>query len=107
MDGVLEIITGRERRRRWSTDEKLRFVAALEEAGARVTDIAARYDVCESLVFTWRRQARESVLATLDAPVFMPMQMIDAQRDRRIALRCPLVRPLPLFANIAFPSRDD
>jgi transposase len=30
----------------------------------------------------------------VDAPVFMPMQMIDAQRDRRIALRCPLVRPL-------------
>jgi transposase len=82
MDGVLEIITGRERRRRWRTDEKLRIVAALEEPGARVCDVAARYDVCESLVFTWRRQAREGLLATVGAPVFVPMQMIDAQADR-------------------------
>ena len=27
MDGVVEIITGRERRRRWSVDDKLRRVA--------------------------------------------------------------------------------
>jgi transposase-like protein len=33
MDGVVEIITGRERRRRWSTAEKLRLVAETQEAG--------------------------------------------------------------------------
>jgi transposase-like protein len=27
MDGVVEIITGRERRRRWSVEDKLRIVA--------------------------------------------------------------------------------
>jgi transposase-like protein len=32
MDGVVEIITGRERRRRWSTTDKLRLVAETEEA---------------------------------------------------------------------------
>jgi transposase-like protein len=32
--GAIEIITGRERRRRWSIEEKLRIVAEAEEAGA-------------------------------------------------------------------------
>ena len=62
MDGVVEIITGRERRRRWSTTDKLRFVAETEEAGASVRAVAARHGICESLLFTWRRQVREGAL---------------------------------------------
>jgi transposase len=77
MDGVMEIITGRERRRRWSVEDKLRIVAELDEAGARVCDVAARHGVCESLVFTWRRQVREGILVAPDLPVFMPVQMLE------------------------------
>ena len=62
MDGVMQIITGRERRRRWSVQDKLRIVGDLAEPGARVCDVAARHGVCESLVFTWRRQLRDGVL---------------------------------------------
>ena len=39
-NGTIEIITGRERRRRWSIEEKLRLVGETEEAGARVTEVA-------------------------------------------------------------------
>ncbi len=53
MDGVMEIITGRERRRRWSVQDKLRLVAEMVEPGARVRAITARHGVCESLLFTW------------------------------------------------------
>ena len=35
MDEVVEIITGRERRRRWSVEEKLRVVMETQEPGAR------------------------------------------------------------------------
>jgi transposase len=42
MDGVIEIITGRERRRRWSTEEKLRILAETTEPGAAVRSVAAR-----------------------------------------------------------------
>ena len=55
MDGVVEIITGRERRRRWSVADKLRIVAETQEQGVLVCAVAARHAVCESLVFTWRR----------------------------------------------------
>ena len=48
MDGVVEIITGRERRRRWSTEEKLRLVAEMVEPGGRVRAVAARHGVCDT-----------------------------------------------------------
>jgi transposase len=77
MDGVVEIITGRERRRRWCTTDKLRLVAETEEAGASVRGVAASHGLCESLLFTWRRQVRQGTLvAEADVPVFMPVQMI-------------------------------
>jgi transposase-like protein len=50
-DGTIEIITGKERRRRWSAEEKLRIVAEVAERGAR-------------LLFNWRRQVREGRLGT-------------------------------------------
>jgi transposase len=78
MDGVVEIITGRERRRRWSVQDKLRVVADTQEPGARVCDVAARHSVCQSLVFTWRRQARDGVLVEPEMPAFMPVQMLEA-----------------------------
>ena len=78
MDGVVEIITGRERRRRWSTAEKLRLVEETHEPGATIGAVSARHSVCESLLFTWRRQVREGVLTTAQTPVFMPVQMIEA-----------------------------
>ena len=76
MDGVVEIITGRERRRRWSTEDKLRMVAEMAEPGTRVRAVAARHGVCESLLFTWRRQVRDGVLTAPEMPVFMPVQML-------------------------------
>ena len=42
MDGVIEIITGRERRRRWSTEEKRRIVKESMERGAVMRAVAAR-----------------------------------------------------------------
>ena len=79
MGGVVEIITGRERRRRWSTQDKLRLVAETYEPGTAIRAVAARHGVCESLLFAWRRQMREGVLtAAPEMPVFLPVHMIDA-----------------------------
>ena len=77
MDGVVEIITGRERRRRWGTQDKLRIVAETHEPGARVGDVAARHGVCASLVFTWRRQVLQGVLTAAEVPTFVPVRMLE------------------------------
>ena len=73
---MVEIITGRERRRQWSTADKLRIVAETHEPGVRVCHVAARHGLCESLLFAWRRQVREGLLVEPDLPVFMPVQML-------------------------------
>jgi len=78
MDGAVEIITGQERRRRWSTEDKLRIVAETHEVGAQIKAVAARNGLCESLVYTWRRQAREGVLVPPATPVFMPVRALEA-----------------------------
>ena len=74
MDGVVEIITGRERRRRWSIEDKLRIVAETQEAGARVSAVAARNGLCESLLFAWRRQVREVKLVASETPMFVAVR---------------------------------
>ena len=76
MDGMVEIITGRERRRRWSIEDKLRLVAETREPGARVRSVAVRHGVCESLLFTWRRQVNDGVLVAPEMPMFMPVQLL-------------------------------
>ena len=89
MDGVMELITGRERRRRWSAADKLRIVAETQEPGARIRAVAARHGVCESLVFTWRRQVREGVLVAPEMPVFMPVQMFEPPEPATAAVAHP------------------
>ena len=83
-DGRVEIITGKERRRRWSVEEKLRIVAEAEEPGARTTEVAARNDVVASLVFTWRRQVREGRLGAEPPPSFVPVQLISASTENAV-----------------------
>ena len=74
-DGTVEIITGKERRRRWSVEEKLRIVAEAEEAGARITEVAARNEVYPSLLFNWRRQVREGRLGPERPLQFVPIRL--------------------------------
>ena len=76
LGGVVETITGRERRRRWSVQDKLRLVAGMAEPGARVRAVAARHGVCESLLFAWRRQVHDGVLRAPEMPVFVPVQVV-------------------------------
>jgi transposase len=78
MDGVIEIITGRERRRRWSTEAKRRIVEEATEPGAVMRAVAARNGICESLLYAWRRQMRDGTLRENEAPAFVPVRVFEA-----------------------------
>jgi transposase len=80
-DGMIEIITGRERRRRWGVAEKLRIVAESQEPGARVCDVAARHDVSPSLLHGWRYLARQGRLRSGDAIDFVPVRLASSISD--------------------------
>ncbi len=77
VDGRIEIIDGKARRRRWSASEKLRIVAETHERGATVRAVAARHDLYPSLLRTWRRQAREGHLVPEPAAHFVPVRLSD------------------------------
>ena len=71
---MIEVITGRERRRRWSIEEKLRIVGETFEPGASVGQIAARHEVYPGLLFTWRRQFRNGRFSPAREPLFLPVE---------------------------------
>jgi len=54
----VSVLTGPERRRRWSTVEKLRIVEESQVPSASVVEVARRHDVHPNLLTVWRRQAR-------------------------------------------------
>jgi transposase len=57
----VEVLTGPGRRRRWPADQKARIVAETPEPGARVAEVARRWQLCSRQVFGWRRAARRDL----------------------------------------------
>ena len=64
MNGRVEVITGPERRRRWSHEEKLRLVAEACRPGNSVLQIARERGISASQLFGWRRQMLAKGLMT-------------------------------------------
>src|SRR5205814_5694789 len=54
----VEVLSGPERRRRWSIEQKQAIVAAAFEPGAVVRDVERQADVTSSLIYRWRRDLR-------------------------------------------------
>ena len=71
---VIEVITGRERRRQWSIEEKVRIVGETFEPGVSVGQVAARHEVYPGLLFTWRRQFRNGKFSPAREPLFLPVE---------------------------------
>jgi transposase len=80
---TVTVLSGPERRRRWTTAEKLRIVEESLVAGASVVEVARRHDVHRNLITVWRRQARTGVLAC------EPMQ----RRDEEVRFAAVSVAP--------------
>ena len=72
MDGK---VLGVERRRRWSKDEKARIVEETLMPGAVVCQVARRHGVAQSLLFTWRRQARAVEPGGRDGSILLPVEI--------------------------------
>jgi transposase len=57
------VLSGRERRRRWTAAEKLRIVAESGSSSLSIAEFARRHDVHPNLVHVWRRQAQTGELS--------------------------------------------
>ena len=76
--GRIEILTGVERRRRWSSDEKRRIVAEASAPGVTAASVARRYDLHPHQIYGWRRLLRSEAGAV---PDFVPLVVAEAPSD--------------------------
>jgi transposase len=69
----IEVFTGAGRRRKWSAEAKARIVA--ESYAVSVGDVADRYGLAKTQLFTWRREARAkgALPAELERMQFAPV----------------------------------
>jgi len=63
----IEIITGTERRRRWTAAEKLRIVEETLTSGESVSAVARRHGVAPNLLYRWRRLMTEGGTVAVQA----------------------------------------
>ncbi len=95
----MEVITGRERRRRWSTAVKLRIVAEAVAPGARLAEVARRHEVSRGLLWQWCAQVRRGELRPEAPALFVLVRMEEAS-----PLAPALVEAMP-SSRSAVPSR--
>ena len=71
----IEVLTGPERRRRWTLEEKYRIVSESYAPGARVSAVARRSGLHPNRLVTWRRQFHEGRFegGGADLPPFVPV----------------------------------
>jgi transposase len=119
----MEIVTERERRRRWSEANKLEILQEAAMSGLSVAEVARRHDVVPQQNYIWRRQllakARADAGVHGASPRFLPVAVIGeteapeapqgertAQKPRgtarqaRIEIRCKGGRVLKVEAGI-------
>jgi transposase len=68
------VLTGRDRRRIWSLEDRNRILMAACAPGAVISEIARQFDIASSMIYKWRRQA----LAANRALAFVPAVVADA-----------------------------
>ncbi|SMX56366.1 putative transposase [Bradyrhizobium sp. ORS 285] len=74
-------VLGAERRRRWSYKDKVRLIEETMQSGQTVCGVARRHGVAQSLLFTWRRQARQGRLGAEAVPAIVPVAIVSSQAD--------------------------
>ena len=89
-----EVITGPERRRRWSEDQKRAIVAESFAPGAVVSDVARRADISAGQIYRWRQELRgaagfaQVLIAPAESPApnpaNAPLSEFSASRAREL-----------------------
>lgn len=79
----VEIITGRERRRRWPEEEKLRILEEAMAPGMSMAEVARRHDLYPQQLYTWRRLFAEAAgRADAPSPMFLPVEIAETKAPR-------------------------
>src|SRR5258708_34481471 len=93
----VEVMSGPERRRRWSEKQKRAIVAEAFAPGASVSEVARRMDVVSGQIYRWRRELRGAVAGFAEVVVSpSPREMQEADAAAvGIALRTDIRGRIP------------
>lgn len=84
----MEIVTGRERRRRWSDEKKVQILQEAATSGLSVADVARRHDVVPQQIYIWRRQLLAKVKADASMrstpPRFLPVAVVGETEELEV-----------------------
>ncbi len=101
----VEIIATRvERRRKWTAQEKAALLAEVEAEGGKVTVVARRHRISESVLYNWRA-AWKAAAAAMQVPVaapFIPLGVFGGSGHRDTAV---LAQPQPPRPEPSRPMR--
>ena len=78
--GQISVLTGPERRRRWSEDERCRIVAEAFAPGSCVAQVARDHDISTGLIYTWRHRLRQDLADQGFVEAAMEYKMRSADR---------------------------
>jgi transposase len=83
------VLSGPERRRRWTSAQKLQIAMESLETGASAAVVARRHDVHPNLIHAWRRQLRTGELSggPEDGAHFVPVAIAPASGAPTVSVR--------------------
>lgn len=103
--GRMEILTGVERRREWSDDEKLSILQEAADPDARIADVARRHDIKPQQIYTWRRkfaaEQAEPVVSFLPVALIAPESSDEAERAAAVNKSAAKWSARPMRVEIA------
>jgi len=104
----VEVMSGPERRRRWSEGQKRAIVAEAFAPGASVSDVARRMDIVPGQIYRWRRDFRSTAAGFAEVVVSpsprgmsgaeAPVVEIEFGADIRV--RIPMTTPKELACAV-------
>ena len=82
-----EIVGRVERRRKWTAEEKAALLAEVEAEGGRVSVVARRHGISDSLIYNWRSAWKAAMAMRSPEPVeFVPIGVIAQSGDAEPAM---------------------
>ena len=73
-----EVMTGAERRRRWSDAEKRSILGEVGVRGATVAEVARRHDLTRQHIYQWRTEFRQRGESLTQDVGFLPVEILTA-----------------------------
>jgi transposase len=91
----VEILTGVERQRRWSTEQKLLILQEAFSVDGTVSDVARRHDVVPQQIYAWRKKFSLPKLNSPEIASFIPVSLVggsesssDSSKRSDVRLKC-------------------